>query len=340
MRVEERLARALHAEADRVWVDIPVLYAGTRERLAARPARRRLVPLVAAAAIVLLVLGGLFLGTLRRDAAQPAHQTSRGQVHNTFSCPHQQTLHYGPGLKDLSFVPGLARGPRWEADQFDAPRFEYEAGDGRATLRLGNADGTLASVSRFRWDGQWQDVTATRCVGAAGSALVPAARLGVLGRHGFTPWPATALFAPGPVVLVDDRGHYDPAGLVRHLSMYARPCGPDVCLASGAGMPRDPASPGDSLLMHVRAGVPEDLSRLILGGDLPPRSQPYQLWGLTGSTGFAASLKDGPVLDAQRFAGPTWIRPLYLLLAPRGQVVKFSVTAAHSTMTFTPDRAR
>jgi hypothetical protein len=184
-------------------------------------------------------------------------------------------------------------------------------------------------------------------VGAAGSALVPAARLGGLGRHGFRPMPVTAFFGPsspwprarGPV-FVDDRGHYDPAGLVRHLSIYAARCGQDICVVSGTGLARDPRRPGDSLLVHARSGVPQDLSRLLLDDGLPRRRQPYDLWGLTGATGLTAGLTDGRYLRAQRFTGPGWPAPLYLLLAPRGQVVKLSVTDAHSTMTYTPDQAR
>ncbi|MGZ4535664.1 MAG: hypothetical protein ACXVXE_08970, partial [Nocardioidaceae bacterium] len=129
-------------------------------------------------------------------------------------------------------------------------RYTLTTHGGTATYRLGNADGTLASVSRFRSvDGQWRPVTATRCVGASGSALVPAPRLGTLGRHGFTPWPTTAFFGRSTygAVLVDDRAHYDPAGLVRHLSVYAEPCGHDICLVSGTGLLRDPSRPAGSL---------------------------------------------------------------------------------------------
>ena len=84
--------------------------------------------------------------------------TSKEGVSTTFTCPGQITVDDAGRKQDDSFLPSID-GPRdisqeriaqAAADEVGAPRYSYVENGDEATLRLGNADGSLASISTFR----------------------------------------------------------------------------------------------------------------------------------------------------------------------------------------------
>lgn len=326
MSVEERLSRALHDEADTVDVDVQRLYVRTWARLDAgtppRPrASRTWVPLLAVAAVLVVVAGGLALDRLG-DAVRtigPAGDSRRGEVASTFTCPRQVTVDDAGRRQDDSFLPSLERGAGAAADELGAPRYAYDETGDRATLRLGNADGSLASRARFaRAGGRWDLVTTTRCAGEDGGILVPEAQPLRLGGRDATPYPARGMTdQPGRAVLVDDRSYYDTAGLVHHRTMWASPCDEGICLSAGR-----PTSYISWTPDHPRGLVPEDVTAVLLPpDDAVGRPNPYVLWMVMDP--------DGSVLDvhgtctrgirtaAVRVAGEGWPGRLYLLLQRR-----------------------
>ena len=114
MSVEERLARVLHDEVDTLDVDVHRLHARTRVRLGTRPPAsprpsRTWVPLLAGAAVLLVVAGGLALAR-PGDAVRtvrPAGTSHRGGVAAGFTCPRQVTVVDAGRRRDDSFLPSL-----------------------------------------------------------------------------------------------------------------------------------------------------------------------------------------------------------------------------------------
>lgn len=335
MSVEERVTRALRDEADRIDVDVAALHAATRDRLAPRPRNRlRSAPALAASVAVALVLvGGITFATVFRDVGSGLLDTmtgtsEKGGVARSFTCPRTVTVDDAGRRSDDSFLPHLDAGPRHAADAEGAPRYEYSSSGERAVLRLGNADGTLASTATFRRrGGGWDLVTTTKCVGARGSILVPERDPLRLGRRAATPYPGKKMVG-AHAVLVDDRSYYDVAGLVHHRSMWAAPCNQSLCLASGqpTSMVLAEAAPPRGERTKV-----EDITSMFLPpDDMVGRKNPFRAWVVYDpdrrDTGvWAKSARGHRVVDATRIAGPGWTGQAFVLLAPAGAVAEVVV---------------
>jgi hypothetical protein len=334
MRTEERLAQALHDAADAREVDVQGLYAATRERLGVPPARRGhgwARPALAAASVVAVAATGvagalLMVGGV--PGAGPATQVS-GDVDDTFSCPAQRTIRFGPGNDDDSFLPDLDRDRRPAGDAAGAPRHEVVDEGGVTLLRLGNADGSLASVSTFRPDGDgWQRIEARVCTSHTGN-LVPVPGADRLGDHrglGSAEGQFSAADFPAGSVRVDDRASYDVAGLARRRSIWAEPCGRGVCLTAGAkqttittGRVRpDPFRPEDRT------------SQLADPDDVVGMESAYRLFAVYDRedelTRVSWDTKDGAITWVEPVAGGGWPGQLFLVLAPAEE---FAVLTVH-----------
>lgn len=335
MKLEERVSRALHEQADRVDVDLQRLYAGTRARTASTP-RPRLRPVLGAvAATTALVLGGVAVATWGDGVrvGQPAgSEPAEGGVDTEFSCAQQRSFDFAdpPPGQDDEFLPSVDRGPAAAARDVGAPRYEYVEDGGTATLWMGNSDGSLANVSTFtRVDGEWLRESATRCLGSADSIVAEDGRSLLLGEHGVTPWPADKMLDPryttGEPVLVDDRPYYDVAGLMAHRSIYAAPCQRGVCWAAG--------NPTSMMVddRPVRADLkPVDVSDLFLPPDeMVGKNNPFGLWALYDPAarinGLSLEAADGTVIRADELRGPDWDGTLFVVLARFDDVAAVTV---------------
>ena len=226
MNIEERLTRALHDEAERVDPDVGRMYAATLRRLAKPDGRRTgelFWPLLVTVVVLALLVGSVVILQHRgpRDAV-PAGTSKEGGVSTSFTCAGQITVDDAGRKQDDSFLPSID-GPRGisqeriaqaAADEAGAPRYSYVENGDDATLRLGNADGSLASVSTFhRSPTGWDLVTTTKCAAADGGILVPVDDPLRLGTHEAKPYPARSMIEnPASAVLVDDRSSYDVTG--------------------------------------------------------------------------------------------------------------------------------
>jgi hypothetical protein len=336
MRTEERLTRALHDEADARDVDVQDLYAATRDRLGATsPVRHRhgwVRPAVAAASVLAVAATGVAGTWLMFDGVpggEPATGPVSSEVDDSFSCPAQKTIRFGPGNDDDSFLPALDRDRRPAGDAVGAPRHEVVDEGGVTLLRLGNADGSLASVSTFRPDGdEWRRVEATVCTNHTGN-LVPVPEDYRLGDHeglGSTEGQFTAADFPPGSVRVDDRASYDVAGLARRRSIWAEPCGRGVCLTAGAE--RTTITTG-----RVRPDPfrPEDrTSQLADPDDMVGKESAYRLFAVYDRDGelrrVSWDMKDGKISWVEPVEGGGWPGQLFLVLAP---AVDFAVLTVH-----------
>ncbi|MGZ8743127.1 MAG: hypothetical protein ACXWXO_09415 [Nocardioides sp.] len=350
MKTEERLIRALHDEADARDVDVQDLYAATRDRLGASPPVRHrhgwVRPAVAAASVLAVAATGV-AGTLMMfdgvSGGEPATEVTKG-VDDTFSCPAQKTIRFGPGNDDDSFLPALDRDRQPAGDAVGAPRHEVIDEGGVTLLRLGNADGSLASVSTFRPDGDgWRRIESTVCTNATGN-LVPVPGADRLGAHeglGSTEEQFTAADFPAGSVRVDDRASYDVAGLARRRSIWAEPCGRGVCLTAGAekttittGRVRpDPYRPEDRT------------SQLADPDDMVGKESAYRLFAVYDRDSELSRVswdtKDGEITWVQPVEGGGWPGQLFLVLAPADT---FGVLTVHPRQgegrTFTAEQIR
>lgn len=343
MSVEERLARALHDEVDTLDVDVQRLHARTRSRLGTRPPAsprpsRTWVPLLAVAAVLLVVAGGLALNRLGDTVRTigPAGDSHRGGVAAAFTCPRQITVDDAGRKRDDSFLPSLDQGAAAAADFERAPRYDYDETGDRATLRLGNADGSLASTANFaRTSDGWDLITTTKCAGEGGGILVPEADPLRLGRRDFSPYPARGMTEqPDKAVLVDDRGYYDVAGLVHHRTMWASPCEGDTCLSAGRPTSHVIWTPD-----HPRGLVPEDLTTVLLPpDDSVGRPNPYAFWAVLDPDGSVVDVHGtssrGIRTDAVRIEGPGWKGRLYLLLQRKDALDTVVVRTANGSTSY------
>jgi hypothetical protein len=338
VNIEDRLTLALHEEADRTDVDVVALQAATHERLARRSRTRLRFPsaLAAAAAVAVVLVGGITFMRVIRDADigvldRVTGTSVEGGVANAFTCPRTVTVDAAGRRSDDSFLPDISAGPRHAADAEGAPRYEFTSSGDRAVLRLGNADGTLASSATFRRHrGGWDLVTTTKCAGADGSILVPDTDPLRLGRRTATPYPGEKMVGRH-AVLIDDRSYFDVAGLVRHRSMWAAPCDESLCLASGkpTSMLLDQAPPPRGERPDVR-----DISSMFLPpDDMVGRRNPFRTWLVYDPEGrdtrvWARSASGRRVVEAKRITGPGWSGQAFVLLAPAGAAAEIVVDTA------------
>lgn len=293
----------------------------------------RVLILASAASVLAVSVGTSALAGRSGDRVDlpqppPEQRLLEGGVDEDFTCP-----------TDDDFRPTLRAGPRAEAQRHGAPRYEYVAIADRAQLRLGNTDGTLASVSEFRWaGGRWELVRATRC----SSEVVTIHSEGewTLGRHDKEPWPAETMLDPafvdGEPVLLDDRSFYTAAGLTSHRSIYAAPCALGLCWAAGS-----PASMIGTSTPARADQRPVDLRAIFLPRDeLVGKSSPYGLWVLYGDgsvTGLDVRLREGAVIPADAFRVSGWDRTLYVVLAPFNEVSQVSVHTSTRAVSYSPE---
>ena len=246
--------------------------------------------------------------------AEPVqHQPARNHEQHR---RHRQQRHPGARGSGRSRRTGPEPDAGAAADFERAPRYDYDETGDRATLRFGNADGSLASAATFARTGDgWDLVTTTKCAGEGGGILVPEADPLRLGRRDFQPYPARRMTEqPDRAVLVDDRGYYDVAGLVHHRTIWASPCDRGICLSAGRPDAHVIWTPD-----HPRGLVPEDLTSLMLPpDDSVGRPNPYTFWMVMDPDGsvldvHGTSSRDIRT-DAVRIEGPGWTGRLYLLL--------------------------
>lgn len=349
MRIDERLSQALREEAESRDVDVPRLWAQTQERLDEQPRHPRRFPVLTAAAAAVAVVAGV-AGLTQVDwsgDAGPA-DPARSAVDDEFTCTRQATHDWTqPGTdEDDNYIPSLHGGALQQAQDYGAPRYEFEKHGDRAFLRFGNVDGTLGLVTEFhRQAGEWEPFRTETCSAGPGNITVPTRGEWLLENHGGEPYDASEI-AGGPTrksLLVDDRSYYDGVGLVRHRSLYAHQCGKHMCLTSG--------TPNGSSGMSLLSGVPpRDVTSLFLPQDeLVGRTHPYGLWALYDVegevSGVTAYLRHGGPVHAQEFYRDPWPGQLYVLLAPFDEVVKITVRPrSHSSnpdaraQSFTPEQ--
>lgn len=239
-----------------------------------------LAPMASAAAVAAVVVAGVGLSQLDldvdgsrggdlpvgpEDGRQRVTEATNGTVADVFTCP--STIPYDFGAGDSALESAALDGPRAFADAMGAARFELVGGPQATVLRLGNEDGSLASLNTMhRTEQSWVLDDMTACDGRD-NMLVPAPNHGELGVHGSEPWPSEEVLGGRPqAVLVDDRAYYNAAGVVRHRSLYAFRCGEDVCFAASDGT--------DVTAEFVRGDtVPKDLTPVFLP-DHPLQDQP------------------------------------------------------------------
>ena len=357
MRIEERLGRALHDEADAREVDVPLLHERVRSRVATgpapcavrRPARRSSAPLLLAAAVVAVVVAVTGVSLLGSPPSVPGPATGgvpapvEGGIADTFTCPATTTYDWTrPETVTNDYVAAsLLGGPEAQARTHEAARYDYREDGDRAYLRFGNADGSLATLSEFTRAGDaWVRRRTEVCTGADGSVAVPVDAPFTLGRKGTTPYPArdlSAYRASGESVLLDHRDYYDGIGLVRHRSMYATPCARRLCVTAG-----DPGA-HTTLRSQPHDGLPHDSTFLFLPLDhMVERRNPYGFWLLWDTEGgveeASVELRDGTVLPAQRFRGDGWSGTLHALVAPYDEVEAVMVDeAGGETVRYRPE---
>jgi hypothetical protein len=319
---EERLRDGLGRAASAVDVDVHTLYAATRARLeeappAASPWRTWVPAVVAAAAAVLVVAAGVAVVDRATEGARDLSVS--GEVARAFTCPERRTTTFGPRNDDDSFLPELSSSlqPRGEAAVTD--NWEVEPTDDGAVLRLGNADGSLASVTTFESrDGAYAAVAVTKCTNdlPAGGEPAPLVTPG-LPR---SPRDATADdFAPGAVKVVD-RLTYDTAGLARRQTVWAEPCGSQLCLRSGS-----PRTTSMTVALDGGAAVPTDLSEQLADpDDVVGQQLGLSLVALYDRTGDVADVQwssyQGVTTSADVRDGDGWPGRLFLLLAPTSEL--------------------
>ncbi|CAN5145739.1 hypothetical protein BH09ACT12_BH09ACT12_34860 [soil metagenome] len=267
MTDEDRLREALEADAATHDVDLLGLYAATRARLGeqealeARRSRSGTTSrvLLAAAAVVVVAGVGFLVPHVTDRLLSDDYTSSSGAVDDDFTCPIQQTTDFASDDDD-SFLPELSAEAKPTGEAAGAPRHEVAVDGDRATLRLGNDDGTLASVTTFDRVGEsYRRVAVTKCsndpvAGSSSAALV---------TEGL-PRTSSDLraqdVAPG-ASLVADRLTYDVAGLAKRISMYAYPCQPRVCVEAGS---RTDTRTRSSL---PRSGAPVDVTSQLADPD-------------------------------------------------------------------------
>ena len=348
MNIVERLTRALHDEAERVDPDVDRMYAATLRRLTKPGVRRTgelLWPLLVTVVVLALLVGSaVILQHHWQKPVVPAGTSKAGGVSTTFTCPGQITVDDAGRKQDDSFLPSID-GPRGisqeriaqaAADEVGAPRYSYVENGDDATLRLGNADGSLASISTFRrTQAGWDLVTTTQCAAEDGGILVPVDDPLRLGAHGTKPYPARSMIEnPESAVLVDDRSTYDEAGLVKHHTIWASQCGPRICVVGG--------TPTSMVLPEIKAAQPPgDITSLLLAPDLMVgRTRSLVLWVVYDADRSVSSivmrLRDGTTLPAVRKSGPGWRGRAYFALGRPDEVESVLVRHRGGTTTTYP----
>ena len=337
MSIEERLTRALSEEVERVDTDVERMYSATLRRLTTPRVRRtgKLVwPLVVTLIVLVLLVGSVAILQHRGPRGSRARRHQQGGWRlDELHLRGQITVDDAGRKQDDSFLPSIDGPPgisqeriaQAAADEAGAPRYSYVENGDDATLRLGNADGSLASVSRFHRSATgWDLVTTTKCAAGDGGILVPVDDPLRLGARETQPYPARSMIEnPASAVLVDDRSSYDVAGLVKHRTIWASQCGPRICLVGG--------TPSGMVLPEIKAAQPPgDISFLLLDpDDIEGRTRSLVLWVIYDADRRVRSvtmkLRDGTTLPATKKSGPGWRGRAYFALGRPDEVKSVQV---------------
>ncbi|HET7736503.1 MAG TPA: hypothetical protein VFK52_11035 [Nocardioidaceae bacterium] len=303
MNVEEKVREALQRAGQERHVDVPALHDSTRRALLRRSTRPRLAswrPILLGAAAAVLAIGAVVtvprLDLSDRDPG-PSGFPDQG-VDDEFSCPLQGNTRFGPDTGDGSFRPQLSDDLRPTGEAARAPRWETEVTGSSAVLRLGNADGTLASLTRFvRSNGGWQPDLITRCI----DSTSPQADLVPGGRHEVV---------NGSLQVVD-RLAYDVRGLETRQTVWAKPCDRFVCLTD--------AVPVGSISGQLTPGEPQDATFYLghwvgmPGEDLGVRLVVvYDRAGTLGSVDWVSTSGQSHIAEPLRGG---WRGPIFAFLA-------------------------
>lgn len=242
MNVEEWVREGLQRAGRERHVDVSALHASTKAAISLRRDHREVRsiwtgwrPMAVAAAVAGLIGAVALIPALHQDDSADEPSTStRGEVDDTFTCPAQRVTRFGAGNDDDSFLPELTARLEPAGEAAGAPLWESERFGGAAVLRLGNSDGTLASIVEFKQTPKgFRTVSITKCSnddrGAASSPEL------VLDEG--LPSPAPDAFnadnLPEGSLLVMDRLTYDVRGLAKRHTMWAKPCDKTICLIAG-----------------------------------------------------------------------------------------------------------
>lgn len=327
MTIEQHVREALERAGAERSVDVPALFHATRERLDGRARPRRAAPrrtgalaLGAAAAIVVgsVVVTQVLGGTVGEDRAS---STPEG-VADTFTCPVRSTTDFGSDDDD-SFLPGLNRNLRPAGEAAGAPRWEVERTNGGAVLRLGNEDGSLASVTTFSGGDPFVRVSVEKCTnqapeqGGQTELITPGLPTG---RGDFT----SDDFEPGSVKVVD-RLTYDTRGLATRHMVWAEPCGRRLCLVAGL-------QPSSYTISHLGGDslVPADRSTQLAQPDnVVGQDLGYRLVLLYDRENAVNALSwddyEGAITWVDPVVGGGWDGQLFAFLAPSDELAVVTV---------------
>ncbi len=333
MNPEEELTKALEDEAGRHDTDVQALYVATRARLdvAAGDERAHRRPsrwaFGAAAAVAAVAVTALLAPTaLDRWMEHTDSTAAAGAVAEAFSCPVRRTTNFTADNDDDSFLPELTDDGEPAGEATVAARYDVVTHGDLAELRLGNADGTLASVATFRQTGGgYERVSVTKCSNAAAagaaSAAPPLVTPGlVAGPSDFTPRD----FPPGAVQVVD-RLTYDTSGLEKRQSIWAYPCGTRVCLVSGSRTSTQMTSRlrGDATPVDLTSQLsdPDD----VVGID--PSQRLFAIYDSTGASSVSWTDRRGQTRPVSATDG-AWDGQVFLVLVPSSSFVALDVATA------------
>lgn len=344
---EELLRAAFEREGAAHDVDVVGLYAATRARVSpgASPASEPVWGaawggwLVAAGVVLAASVAGFAVAfaPTTTDGNVAEEPSSAGRVDQTFSCPVQGTTDFGSD-DDESFLPELSPDGLPSGEASGAPLHEVVVREDRATLRLGNADGTLASSTTFaRTADGYRRLSVTKCTNepTTDAASEPLVSQGLRS----TPSDLRSQDVAPSAVLVADRLTYDVSGLEKRITAYAYPCGVRVCIDAGS------RNGTISMATLPKTPAPEDLTALLADPDDVVGIEPTQRliavhdrednvnevsWSDTSGTSTIV-----PVVQ-----GGTWQGGLYLLLVPSETFDALQIQSTDGATVFSADNLR
>ena len=324
MNPEEELEKALEDEAGRHDIDVQALYVATRARLNVaagderahrRPSRWAFGAAAATAVAAVAVTALLAPTALDRWMDRNDSTTAAGTVAKAFSCPVRRTTNFTADNDDDSFLPELTNDGEPAGEATVAARYDVVTRGDHAELRLGNADGTLASVTTFRQTGGgYERVSVTKCsnAAAAGAASAPQPLVTpglVAGPSDFAPRD----FPPGAVQVVD-RLTYDTSGLAKRQSIWGYPCGTRVCLVSGSRTSTQMTSRlrGDAMPVDLTSQLsdPDD----VVGID--PSQRLFAIYDMTGASSTVSWTDRSGTTNPVSAVDGAWAGRLFLVLVP------------------------
>ncbi|TDO36360.1 hypothetical protein EV643_12091 [Kribbella sp. VKM Ac-2527] len=359
----EREAAAVRVDVDRMWDDVQQRTVGkTVVNPSVRPWRRRLTPYLAAASVAtVLVAAGAFLTDpdeppvssttpppttkITKIGREPV--TRPGPI-GDWVCPDRTVIQ--PGKDSMTFKPiravlDPAKAPP-EAIAYGVPRYRYTLSGATGVLDYGDATGRRISRTELtRTTTGWLVGKRTVCSGPGGRPSPDPVALGAhtAAQLPFDPRSAQVKATPiiGKPLLIDDRTYYDPAGMLRHATLYAFETKGGYQFAS---VPADDES-------YQPDALPEDM---ISGGNLVQPTGADETYIFAGSAPFfgtvlsyltddktveslsVRSASDGATGPAQRFTFPGG-RTLYTVV-PVSQLDGDTLVTVHRTTGDEPPR--